>query len=174
MNEEQLKKLITSLQLSAESTVDDVLKTVERIVALSKRGLSALSILELTPESTDDEIKNAGVRLLSAKKDSVSVEEFNALKQQLHDRDCQDVIDDAVRQRKLTGKDTPLYKWATEFAKRDLSGFKQWAEAAPEIVPRTIKKPKNNDPDTQLSSNQAKINEQLGLTEENFRKYVNK
>jgi len=73
-----------------------------------------------------------------------------------------------------TGKITPAQKdWAKQYALKDPSGFKNFVDKAPQVVPLeelelTDKKTKSPKLNSEL---EISINKQLGITSEEIEKY---
>ena len=158
------EKLIAALGLKADAT-DEMI-----VAALAGLGVKfpENEIKEVVPktvvaalglEETDGEsVVVASIHALKqTTKTGVSLEEFNALKKTITDRDATDLVTAALS----VGKVTPDQKdWATDYATKDPEGFKVYVAKAPVVVPvdklpgkkETVKAGELTESDLQVAS----------------------
>ena len=104
-------------------------KGPEQVEVVAKDILSAL---ELKDGDTASTVVASIHSLKQGTKGSVSRAEFEAIQNDLAQRDAKEVVAKAM----TAGKVTPDQKaWATEYATRDLEGFKVFTAKAPVVIP---------------------------------------
>ncbi|MCL4514142.1 MAG: phage protease, partial [Firmicutes bacterium] len=166
-----LEKLRQKLGLAAEATEETVLQTVDNLAGRAKvvAHKDVLSLLDLGEGASLDEAKG---KIIALKNPSghVSVEEFNALKQKLALKERDDLVALALKQ----GKVAPAQKaWAEEYAMKDPAGFTAFLAHAPQVVPVT--EVAGGAPPAggggKIDEAQLLINKQLGISEEDFKKF---
>lgn len=134
-----LTKLSKALGLTDGASEDDVLTAVADLVEKAKNpevkeavAKDVLDALELK-EGDGTSVVVASIHALKqSDKTGVSREEFDKVTKQLADRDAQEVVAKAGAEGKITPDQT---QWATEYATRDLEGFKTFVAKAPVVVP---------------------------------------
>ncbi|MBN2060709.1 MAG: hypothetical protein JW882_09875 [Deltaproteobacteria bacterium] len=142
-----LKKLIAKLGLKAEATEDQVIEAIETITAKNKDlekqvaekpkevQVIAKEVIEALELKGDDSVSTVVASIHALKqggKGTVSREEFDKIQKDLRKRDADEIVAKAM----ASGKITPDQKeWATEYAERDLEGFKTFVAKAPVVVP---------------------------------------
>ena len=127
-----------------------------------------LKELNLKKDASVSEAKAAILALKQSKTafDSLS-DELKALKEQLAEKEIGELVEMALKE----GKILPAQKeWATEYARRDIEGFKVFVSKSPRVVEfkgsSNQDKKKDDIDDLQLS-----VNRMLGVDEELFKKY---
>jgi len=88
------------------------------------------SALQLKEDAQPEEITQK-VLALSDPGKFVSLEEFNKLKEQLHQKEVAEVIEQAKKEGKVVPANE---EWAKTYALKDLEGFKKYLETAPVLV----------------------------------------
>ncbi len=140
-NMDFFKKLFKALGLADGAKEDDVLTAVAKLDEKAKTpdvkevvAKDVLDALELK-EGDGTSVVVASIHALKqSDKTGVSREEFDKVTKQLADRDAEEVVAKAGAEGKITPDQT---KWATEYATRDLEGFKTFVAKAPVVVPVT-------------------------------------
>lgn len=91
------------------------------------------SILELLGLQSDAGLKEVTARLLALKQkaEAVSLEEYEALKEKLLEKEVNEVVSVALKDGKIKAEKKD---WAMKFAKKDLETFKLFIEEAPVVV----------------------------------------
>jgi len=169
-------KLIAALGLKADATDADVLMAVAKLgvtlpeettrEVLPKTITAALDLKETDGES----VVVASIHALKqTSKTMVSVEDFNALKKQISDRDATDAVVAAMAK----GKVTPDQKdWAMEYATKDLEGFKVYVSKAPVVIPvETLPGKKNENKDPVTDEAVIQVAKSMGVDLEDIKKY---
>lgn len=163
-----LEKLRAILGLAAGAGDEEVLAAVRQLkdrpeVVAHKE---VLALLELPEAASLDQVKG---KVLALKNPSgyVRVEEFQALKEKLAQRERDELVQAALS----AGKIAPAQKsWAEQYAAKDPEGFRAFLEMAPQVVPVGGKPPADvgrQGPDEV----QAMVNKLLGISDETFAKY---
>lgn len=168
---ELLKKLAALLGLAETATEEEITAAITKLkdqppVVANKE---VLNLLDLKEGATLDETKGAIIALKNPS-GYVKAEEFNALKDKLDLKERDELVNLAL----TSGKITPAQKpWAEAQALKDPAGFKAFLDAAPRVVPLDkllVGDPPVKDPvvsdEVQLS-----VNKQLGISEEDFKKF---
>ncbi|MCL4425751.1 MAG: phage protease [Firmicutes bacterium] len=165
-----LEKLRQKLGLAAEATEEAVLQALDNLAGRAKvvAHKEVLSLLDLGEGASLDDAKG---KIIALKNPSghVSVEEFNALKQKLALKERDDLVALALKQ----GKVAPAQKaWAEEYALKDPAGFAAFLAQAPQVVPVTEIAGGNPPPGGgKVDGVQLLVNKQLGISEEDFKKF---
>jgi len=177
-----LSKLKKLFGLADDATEDKVVETVEAVVAkntdlekqidekskkvVAKEVIEALDLKETDGVSTVVASIHA---LKQSGKGTVSREEFDKIQNDLRKRDAEEIVAKALD----TGKITPDQKdWATEYAERDLEGFKVFVSKATVVVPMD-KLPKKQSRTDDAMADEAVLNvaKMFGNTPEDIKKY---
>jgi len=133
------EQLIAALGLDANATDEMIVAALAGIGVKLPDGAekqvipkAVMAALDLKETDTESVIVASIHALKQATRTGVSLEDFNALKTQIADRDAADVVAAALE----AGKVTPDQKdWAVEYAGKDLEGFKVYVAKAPVVVP---------------------------------------
>ena len=170
------KELIAALGLSEDATDADIMAAVAKLgiklpeaeekEILPKAVAAALELKDGDGES----VAVASIHALKqAGKTGVSLEDFNALKQEVADRKAGDAV--AVAMAK--GKVTPDQKdWALEYAKKDLEGFEVYAAKAPVVVPvEALPGKTERAKDGELSDADLAVAKMMDVDPEDLKKY---
>lgn len=174
VNMDFMKKLALKLGLPETATEAEVMQVLETLQTNGKlvANKDVLSLLELPETASLDQAKG---KIIALKNPSgyVRVEDFNAMRDQLANRDRDELVTLAL----TSGKVAPAQKaWAEQYALKDPSGFKAFLEHAPAIVPVNQEFAGGADPKRQPVTDEVQmmINKQLGISEEDFKKYGDK
>ncbi|WP_427340614.1 phage protease [Caloranaerobacter sp. DY30410] len=174
---EFLKQLAKILNLAEDATEEQIIEAVKKLLeaANNKQEQEVVAnkeVLELLDLKEDAKLEDVKGKIIALKNPAgyVSVEEFNKLKQQIQKKECDELVQLALS----SGKITPAQKeWAETYALKDPTGFKNFIENAPQVVPLEEiangdgkQKKKQVSSDTMLS-----INKMLGITDEDIEKY---
>jgi len=175
---EKLKKLFG---LADDAGEDKVVEAAEAIVAknqdLEKQAgengkIVAKEVIEALDLKETDGVSTVVASIHALKqggKGTVSREEFEKIQKDLRQRDAGGIVAKAMAE----GKVTPDQKdWATEYAERDLEGFKVFAAKAPVVVPMN-KLPKKETRAQDAIADEAVLNvaKMFGNTTEDIKKY---
>ncbi len=161
---EQIKALLGA---KPEATEEEVLELADRRLK-GQQGFAELAeVLGLKAEASPGEIKAAVLALKQAGDRLGAVEtELAALKGQVAEQQAQGTVDEAL----AAGKITPAQRdWALDYARKDLAGFKAFAEKAPKVVPLDKLPPGGMDQGGGvLSPAELQVCRQMGLDAEAF------
>lgn len=118
--------LISKLNLQEKNMTEE--KTIEKVIEKIPEG-----ILELLGLQSDAGLKEVTARLLALKQkaEAVSLEEYEALKEKLLEKEVNEVVSVALKDGKIKAEKKD---WAMKFAKKDLETFKLFIEEAPVVV----------------------------------------
>lgn len=172
MNPEQLIALATILGLATTSTFEQIEASVRQLSDGFKSYMSALSQLGLQPGAKEQDVLGAILKLQNPA-ERVSMAEFQALKNQIAQRDASDLVANAQRAGKVTADGTDLHKWAVECATKSPEMFKSWVNSAPKLVDIALKTPAQNQSseDPRLSDDEMKACKAAGISVEDYIKY---
>lgn len=169
-NMEFMKQLAVKLGLDENATEEQIMQKLGELMQNAGTTVSAnkevLSLLDLKDDAKLEDVKG---KIIALKNPSgyVSVEDFNKLKQTLEMKDR----DELVKLALTGGKITPAQKeWADMYALKDPTGFKNFIDKAPQVVP--LGQVVNNDTPkvTVPDECQVSVNKMLGITDEQFKK----
>lgn len=175
---EKLKKLFG---LADDAGEDKVVEAAEAIVAKNKDlvkqagengKIVAKEVIEALDLKETDGVSTVVASIHALKqsgKGTVSREEFEKMQKDLRQRDAGEIVAKAMAE----GRVTPDQKdWATEYAERDLEGFKVFAAKAPVVVPMN-KLPKKETRTDDAIADEAVLNvaKMFGNTPEDIKKY---
>lgn len=176
---EFLKKLAVLLGLDENATEEEIIEAIKKLAENEKApegneeeivaNKEILKALELDEKATVEDVKG---KIIALKNPAgyVSAEDFTKLKEKIQEKESEDLVKMALS----TGKITPAQKdWAKQYALKDPSGFKNFVDKAPQVVPLeelelTDKKTKSPKLNSEL---EISINKQLGITSEEIEKY---
>lgn len=167
-----LGKLTVALGLKETADEAAVLAEIEKLKGATSREVVAhkavLEALELPETATLEEVK---AKILALKNPSgyVPVAQFQELKSRLDQRDAEDLVQEALR----TGKIAPASAdWLRAYALKDLATAREFVRTAPVVVPVGAQLAPNRAPaPAVIDEVQARINRQLGVTDEIFQKW---
>lgn len=172
-----LKLLISALKLNEDADEKAVVAAVKDLL-----GKDSGKKIEVVPEAVvaalgvdtnDESTVVASIYALKQKdKSSVSLQEFNDLKESLTKRDAEEIVAKAMAE----GKITPDQKeWADDYATRDLKGFQVFVSKASVVVPLT------RLPDGDLKRDQQNLDEatlavakMMGIEQDDLKTYGGK
>jgi len=178
---EWVKKLIAKLGLAEDTSEEGVVEAVEAIVDKNKEleesarkppetviAKEILGALDL--EDGDASTVVASIHALKqAGKGSVSREDFEKLQKQIREKDAKEIVAKAMTE----GKVTPDQKdWATEYAERDLEGFKTFVAKAPVVVPVSdLPKKETKADDIITDESVLNVGKMFGNTADDIKQY---
>ena len=125
---------------------------------------SILDELGLPESATEAEVRG---KLIALKRPEghVSREEFDALEQQLAEREAADLVHSAIAACKVT----PAQRdWAMAYARRDPKGFAAFIESAPALIDAKATRPAGAGGSFALTDDERLVCEQLGLEPAQF------
>jgi len=97
----------------------------------------------------------------------VSLSDFNALKNQLIERDARDLVASAMREGKITAEGTALHSWALDAAIKAPAVFASWLSSAPKMVSTEIKRPADGGGESvALTSDEQAVARQMGISDD--------
>jgi len=177
-----LSKLKKLFGLADDATEDKVVETAEAVVAKNKtlekqvdeksKKVVAKEVIEALDLKETDGVSTVVASIHALKqsgKGTVSREEFEKIQKDLRKRDAEEIVAKALD----TGKITPDQKdWATEYAERDLDGFKVFVSKATVVVPLDkLKKKQTRTDDAMADEAVLKVAKMFGNTPEDIKKY---
>ena len=176
-DEAMLEKLKELLGLPAEATEEQVLEAIAKLKeaaaekpdeqpAANKAVLDALGLKE---GATESEVTGTIMAMKQSHEQTDGLsQKVVSLETKLAQRDADEAVELAIND----GKITPAQKdWATNYAKRDLEGFRIFVSKAPVVV-RTDKVVNNEKPgEGALDETQVQVNKMLGVDDETFKKH---
>lgn len=172
-----LKKLIKALGLAEDASESDVLSAIKKIMNKKPEkpkevvAKDVLDALDLKEESDTSTVVASIHALKQTDKTVVSREEFDKVTKQLADRDAGEVVAKAGAEGKITPDQT---KWATEYATRDLEGFKTFVAKAPVVVPvGKLPEKKETTDDIAADETVMAVAKMMDVTAEDIKQYAN-
>lgn len=184
-NKMELEKIRKLLGLQEGATEEDVLKALETAGVKKKEEggtegqesdkkeatsmVANSTILGLLGLQEDAGTEEVAASILSLKNGDISMKtEFLALKERVEKKEAEEAVQVALR----TGKITAAQKeWATEYALKNLEGFRKFTELAPQTVPvgklDTVDAPKKS-----LTDEDVMILKTLGLDDEKIKTVI--
>ena len=178
---EFLKKLIAKLGLKAEASEDEVLNAVgtitakntdlEKQVAEKPKEVVAKDVLEALELNAEDGVSTVVASIHALKqsgKGMVSKADFDKLQKQIREKDASEIVAKAM----ADGKVTPDQKdWASQYAERDIEGFKTFVAKAPVVIPVDKLPKQDKKADITPDETQLHINKMMGIDTETYKKY---
>lgn len=179
-----LKKLAELLGLPETATEEEVEKAIAEVKDLAKADKKDEDVKD-DKDSSDDTVPVANSVVLTllglkadAKTEDVAAaimtlkagtgnDEVLALKEELKERAAEDMVQNALKEGKITAAQT---EWAKAYALSDKAGFKAFADKAPVVVPlgkmdlKDATADKKQDYDIEILKN-------CGITKEDVEKY---
>jgi len=147
-------------------------KDLEKKVAEKPKEVVAKEVIEALELKETDDVSTVVASIHALKqtgKGTVSREEFEKIQKDLRKRDADEIVAKATAE----GKITPDQKdWATEYAKRDLEGFKTFVAKAPVVVPvKDLAKKESKVDDVIADEAVLNVAKMFGNTPEDIKKY---
>ncbi len=180
----ELKKLVALFGLPETATEEDVKKAAEDSVAAAKRlkkleeandggelvaNSTILSLLGLKEDARTEDVA-AQIQTLKAGGDAR--QEILALKGKLQQMEAEGTVRQALKEGRITAAQKD---WAMEYALKDPEGFGKFTQLAAKTVPmgqsELVDAPEGQAGHTGVS---AKILKNMGLTDEDIKKYANR
>jgi phage I-like protein len=170
------EKLKEVLGLAKEVGEDQVIAAAEALAAKAKTP----EVREVVPKDVlvtlglkDTDGLSAVVASIHAiqqsAKGAVSREEFEKIQKDLRQRDASEVVAKAMTEGKITPDQR---EWATQYAERDLEGFKIFAAKAPVVIPVGSLPGQTEKKDTAIVTDAVlTVAKLFGNTPEDIRKY---
>lgn len=165
------KELLKALGLAEGATVAEVIAAINKLreppaIVANKAVVAALGL----PETATEAEITGTIEAMKQSHGSVTdlVSQVNSLTARLSERDATEAVEIAMN----AGKITPAQKdWATDYAKRDLAGFKVFADKAPVVVVQNrVVDPKKPE-GSAIDETQKEINKLCGVDEETYKKF---
>lgn len=147
-------------------------KTLEKQIAEKPGKVVAKEVIEALDLKETDGVSTVVASIHALKqsgKGTVSREEFEKIQKTLRKRDADEIVAKALD----TGKITPDQKdWATEYAERDMEGFKTFVAKATVVVPLDkLKKQQTRTDDVIADEAVLNVAKMFGNTPEDIKKY---
>lgn len=177
---EFIKQMAKVLGLAEDATEEQVLDAIKKLNDTSaqkqKEGEAEivankeiLEALELNEKATVEDVKG---KIISLKNPAgfVSAEDFKKLQEKIQKKESDDLVQVALSQ----GKITPAQKeWASVYALKDPTGFKNFVDNAPQVVPfeEIVIGGGDNKKKVINSEMQISVNKMLGVSDEDLKKY---
>lgn len=178
-----LKKLAALLGLPETATEDDVEKALAEARASAEADKGGedkkegggtaetvpvansvvLTLLGLKEDARTEDVAAAIMTL----KAGTGTDEVLALKEELRERNAEDMVQTALKEGKITAAQK---EWAKSYALSDKEGFKSFVEKAPVVVPQGKMELKDAPADTGVDID-MEILKNCGITKEDFEKY---
>jgi phage I-like protein len=163
----KMNELLKSLGLLALADADEE-ERMKAIIAQVDSLLNAKSSVEGFLKLHDfASLDEATERL----KGMIPASEKADLEKALRSRDAEALVAKAFADGKLAGKSRA---WAVSFAERDPDAFKEWAEAAPRIIPDNmdVDGAASGTPQGAVSETELKVFKTLGLSDRQIEKLI--
>lgn len=166
------KEVLEALGLKEGSDTTAVVASIGALKAGGQAPVAAKEVLDALglEEGASASTVVASIHALKqAPKGMVSREEFNQVAAKLQRRDADDAVAAAIGAGKITEAQKD---WATEYATRDLEGFKTFVAKAPVVVP-VDKLPgrKDDQADAAADETTIKVAKMMGVTPDDIKKY---
>lgn len=182
-----LKKLAALLGLPETATEEDV----EKALAAAKAAMEAnkdddgkkeggdageavpvansvvLSLLGLEADAKTEDVATAIMTL----KAGTGSEEILALREELRERNAEDMVQMALKEGKITAAQK---EWAKAYALSDKKGFKSFVDKAPVVVPQGRMEMKDAPEDGKAQNFDMEILKNCGISKEDAEKYYKK
>lgn len=182
-----LKKLAALLGLPETATEEDV----EKALAAAKAAMEAnkdddgkkeggdageavpvansvvLSLLGLEADAKTEDVATAIMTL----KAGTGSEEILALREELRERNAEDMVQMALKEGKITAAQK---EWAKAYALSDKKGFKSFVDKAPVVVPQGRMELKDAPEDGKAQDFDMEILKNCGISKEDAEKYYKK
>lgn len=182
-----LKKLAALLGLPETATEEDV----EKALAAAKAAMEAnkdddgkkeggdageavpvansvvLSLLGLEADAKTEDVATAIMTL----KAGTGSEEILALREELRERNAEDMVQMALKEGKITAAQK---EWAKAYALSDKKGFKSFVDKAPVVVPQGRMELKDAPEDGKAQNFDMEILKNCGISKEDAEKYYKK
>ena len=179
-----LKKLARLLGLPDTATEEDAEKALAALAEASKEANKGdegkkeggdteeavpvansvvLSLLGLGADAKTEDVATAIMTL----KAGTGIDEVLALKEELKERNAEDMVQMALKEGKITAAQK---EWAKSYALSDKEGFKSFVDKAPVIVPQGKMELKDAPADSHQDYD-MEILKNCGLTKEDVEKY---
>ena len=127
------------------------------------------TILSMLGLAADARTEDVAASIMALKAGSVDTQaELLALKQKLQEKDAEEAVEKALKAGKITAAQT---EWAKSYALKDMKGFQSFVEKAPAVVPQGKLADRESPEGRENLSVDAYILKNLGLTEEDVKKY---
>ena len=129
----ELTELAPLLGLDPDSTEEHVKDRIAELVAAPEPPVASKAVLDLLDLGPDASDADARGRIVALKNPDGCVprEEYDALRQQLAERDARSLVDQAIAACKVSPSQRG---WALEYAQRDPEGFGAFVESAPKLL----------------------------------------
>lgn len=172
--EEEIKKALTkagstdSRETNSQKTDDANPGNADPVVQeANKAGNAANStVLSLLGLKNDAKTEDVAAAIMALRASNDNSAEILALKQELEERNADDLVERALKEGKITAA---LKDWAREYALSDKKGFESYLEKAPVAVP--MKKLELSDAPGKTEDVNAVILKNCGQTAEEIEKY---
>lgn len=172
-----LKEFAVLLGLPEDATMEQIKAAVEAILgevtALKAKTIPAADnvvcgLLGLKEDAKTEDL-TAAIMVLKGNGETVSKQEYLALKERLDKKDSEGLVEVALK----SGKIAPAQKeWAAEYAAKDPEGFKAFTEKAPQVVSfEEIAKGDDKQKQEREDEDTLAVCKAIGVSKEDLEKY---
>lgn len=170
-SEDDVRKALAAFNASKQSgdDVTEVNKTEEKECKAGTEAVANSTVLSLLGLKDDAKTEDVAAAIMSLKAGDMNVQaEILALKQQMEQRNADELVTKALKDGKITAAQKD---WATAYARKDPEGFKGFCDKAPVVVP-TGKLELKDAPDSKVNEDyNLEILKNCGVSEEDAKKY---
>lgn len=168
--EEQVRSALKSaVQKKAEPEGSETPPAAETVAESTVANSTILGLLEL-PEDAKTEDVTAKIMSLKAG-DETLAKRVEELEGQIRGKAADDAVETALKEGKVSAAQK---EWARGYALKDPEGFAAFCAQAPAMVPQGRMELKDAKPEEKIGQSQGVILKNLGISEEDFRKYAAK
>lgn len=170
-----LKELAKLIGIDETATEEDVRKKIAELVEIAEKALEdkpvavansvVLSLLGLDEKAKTED----AVAAIMSFRTQAADEETKRLRAELHERDTNDLVQEALKAGKISAAQKD---WAKAYALSDNVGFKKFLDIAPSVVPmgkvEAVEAKKSAETKDEM---EKKILKACGISEEDIEKY---
>ena len=182
-NTMDLKKLIEALGLAEDATEEDILEAVKKAASAARvpaeppeepaaevvANSTILGLLDLPENASTAEVSAKIVRLKNG--DPQLALRVQQLEEAAKERETDTLVQTALKNGKITAAQK---EWAKDYALKDTEGFKKFLELTGSVVPMGEIGLKDAPEGEKLGSSTQAILKNMGVSEEDAKKYGNK
>lgn len=167
--EKDVQKALTEVKAAMEANKDDDSeeKSGDAGEAVPVANSVVLSLLGLEADAKTEDVATAIMTL----KAGTGSEEVLALREELKERNAEDMVQMALKEGKITAAQR---EWAKAYALSDKDGFKSFVDKAPVVVPQGRMELKDAPEDGKKQNFDMEILKNCGISKEDAEKYYKK
>lgn len=180
-----LKEIAKTLGLPETATEEEVRQALEHaakaVEKMKEKGeqkpegdgavqqVANSTILSMFGLKADAKTEDVAAAVMALKAEKMDVEaEVLALKERMQKRDVEELVQKALKDGKIAAVQK---EWATEYALKDLEGFKNFMDKAPVVVPQGRLDLKDAPAGAGSEDVDMAILKNMGITKEDYEKY---